>query len=558
MSSLEPIHDIPYGRRLLPTVLRDLCTHTPSRILGISTLPSTTPLQFSPLTASQLSVAVNATSYQLSSQLRPGNISPIAYLGVQDFRYLVVEIAAMQTSHPLLLFSPRNPPTNTLSLLREVGVESLYYSAEYKEAATRFRSFMPGLEIYELPSLESMLDPSLARPLYPYSKTYEEAKKDVVLILHTSGSTGVPKAIPYTHEFLARIDADMLIPPEPGRKLSGCSLMGEEGFYSATPFMHLSGVTTGCSVLFHGIRWIIGPSDRPPNANTIVSILKSQKPSGLVAVPSIFDAIYAEHRLEVEPYLKTMSQISWIGGPMAKETGDWIASCLGPNGAFWQGYGSTEMSMIPLLVTEREDWQWMEFHPEIGPTLERHPGTDLYEVVHRPHPNPDLDWSRPVFTIFPQLSEWRSKDLFRRHPTKLNLYMFESRTDDLIILTDTTKLNPLHIEVVLASHALLGACLVFGANQKRIGVLVEPKDPDLERRELIDGIWDRIEKVNEGMVERLRLGTDLIVATEPDRPLPRTGKGTVMRKAALDLYAAEIEDAYKHAGQSVVPIASAR
>ncbi|KAH8591885.1 hypothetical protein B0O99DRAFT_690185 [Bisporella sp. PMI_857] len=121
------------------------------------------------------------------------------------------------------------------------------------------------------------------------------------------------------------------------------------------------------------------------------------------------------------------------------------------------------MDMIFLLVAERKYWQRMEFHPEVRPTLEYHLGTE-------------------------QRSEWRTKGFFRRHLTKPNLSMFESRTNDLIILADATKPNPLLPE----------ACMVFGANKKRIGVRTEPKDPDLENKELADGIWDRVEKVNKG------------------------------------------------------------
>jgi hypothetical protein len=46
-----------------------------------------------------------------------------------------------------------------------------------------------GLKICALPTLEWMLD-SEEQPRYPYDKTFDEAKWDEILIIHTSGTTG--------------------------------------------------------------------------------------------------------------------------------------------------------------------------------------------------------------------------------------------------------------------------------------------------------------------------------------------------------------------------------
>jgi acyl-coenzyme A synthetase/AMP-(fatty) acid ligase len=46
-----------------------------------------------------------------------------------------------------------------------------------------------GLKIYALPSLEWMLD-NEEQKQYQYEKTFEQAKWDEVVIIHTSGTTG--------------------------------------------------------------------------------------------------------------------------------------------------------------------------------------------------------------------------------------------------------------------------------------------------------------------------------------------------------------------------------
>jgi hypothetical protein len=46
-----------------------------------------------------------------------------------------------------------------------------------------------GLKLCSLPSLEWMLD-NEGQERYPYEKTFEEAKWDEIVIIHTSGTTG--------------------------------------------------------------------------------------------------------------------------------------------------------------------------------------------------------------------------------------------------------------------------------------------------------------------------------------------------------------------------------
>ena len=62
---------------------------------------------------------------------------------------------------------------------------------------------------------------------YPYTKTWEEAKYDDVLIVHTSGSTRASKPIYYNHIHLNRPDMNSVLPSAPGRRNTNLSLLGE-------------------------------------------------------------------------------------------------------------------------------------------------------------------------------------------------------------------------------------------------------------------------------------------------------------------------------------------
>lgn len=56
------------------------------------------------------------------------------------------------------------------------------------------------LHTFEIPSIDELLTNSYMH--FPYNKTYEESKLEPLIALHSSGTTGLPKPILYSHEFV--------------------------------------------------------------------------------------------------------------------------------------------------------------------------------------------------------------------------------------------------------------------------------------------------------------------------------------------------------------------
>lgn len=106
-------------------------------------------------------------------------------------------------------------------------------------------------------------------------------------------------------------------------------------------------------------------------------------------------------------------------------------------------------------------------------------------------PDPEFAWARPVFEVFPELDEWRPRDIFKRCEDEglENLWQFESRTDDLMILSNGAKVNPLHIELNVTDHPALKGCLMFGDGHTTCGMLLEPNRDDIEKDELVETLW---------------------------------------------------------------------
>ena len=90
---------------------------------------------------------------------------------------------------------------------------------------------------------------------------------------------------------------------------------------------------------------------------------------------------------------------------------------------------------------------------------------------------------------------------------------------------------------------------MFGHGRDRAGVLVELKpahavdvvDP-AALTAARDALWPAVAEANSAAPAFSRIFKETILIAGRGKPLPRAGKGTVMRKAALATYAREIDE----------------
>jgi hypothetical protein len=73
------------------------------------------------------------------------------------------------------------------SLIEQTNCTAWVYAGD--EAGGLAKEIGVGLQLCEMPALEWCLDSDGGKG-YEYTKSFEEAKWDVVLIIHTSGTTG--------------------------------------------------------------------------------------------------------------------------------------------------------------------------------------------------------------------------------------------------------------------------------------------------------------------------------------------------------------------------------
>ena len=190
-----------------------------------------------------------------------------------------------------------------------------------------------------------------------------------------------------------------------------------------------------------------------------------------------------------------LKYIVYAGGSVPNDSGDAVAKRL----PVWTILGSSEAGMMPLVhgthgYDNVDDWKYMCFHPTLKSEM-RHSHDDFYELVLIR--SEETESFQPVFTLFPADKEFRTRDLFRPHPSKDGLWMYHSRIDDVIVFMNGEKTNPISFEPQETRHPDIKAALVLGAQRFEAGLLVEPTgDADLTEKEtaaIVDRVWPVVE-----------------------------------------------------------------
>ena len=63
------------------------------------------------------------------------------------------------------------------------------------------------LDTYKIPEVEELLTTEC--PIFPYTKEFKDARSEPIVVLHTSGSTGFPKPIIWTHDYFNSFGAQL-------------------------------------------------------------------------------------------------------------------------------------------------------------------------------------------------------------------------------------------------------------------------------------------------------------------------------------------------------------
>lgn len=389
-----------------------------------------------------------------------------------------------------------------------------------------------------------------AVPIVQYERSFAEARDDPCLVFHTSGTTDYPKTVVLSHDALATMDALWLVPPLDGRECFLRTMARNSRIYLAMPFFHMAGfsLTMTLSVCSNSTV-VLGPSDRPVSVPLVNKVLESANVTSAMIPPSILEEM-SKSELGSES-LGLIKSVYYGGTSISKAAGSTIAQRT----RFFNQIGSTESVVLITHDTDPEDFQYLCFNAaKNGICFKETAESGLYEQVVVRDPNIALHQGH--FKTFPNLQEYETKDLYSRHPTKSDHWLFQGRGDDVIVFANGEKWNPCGAEAHIRSHPLIDQVLITGQGRLQPAAIIELTKPisasDFLKAQVINNIWPVIEEANIESPAHSHLTKSHVTLSSAGKPFQRTGKGTVRRAASLCLYAMELDDLYAKAESDVV------
>ncbi|OAA72981.1 transferase family protein [Akanthomyces lecanii RCEF 1005] len=530
-----------YGRRLLPQIIDELAASHPEQSLFSLSSMVKNVLEFRDVSARQFAKAVDKTAWWLQEKVgKPAAIQPIGYIGPHDLRHILLTYACVKVGYAALFLSPKNSTQGALAVLETLNCH-IWAKAGDAPLVPLVQDVLKErpMTILDLPSLDTLLD-SANTPAYPYTKTFAEASADPFCFLHTSGSTGIPKPIPWSNGLIGTMDAIRLLPRVDGDHdllpwtTNWCA---HDRIYSSFPMSHGAGIIMNILLpaLFN-LHCIMGPVNILPNITLVEALAEQARIDIWSMVPSLTDEV--GETPDVLAKLAPSKFICASGGPVSPVSAGKANKVI----RVLNLTGTTEGLFIGNLVPPREDWFWFAFHPYSGFEFKQL-DEDTYEHwIHRDEQHASL--FQGIYHTFPEQQSINFKDLYMQHPTKPYLWAFKGRNDDLVVLSNGYKISPLQTEAFIATHPDINGCLVIGTGKPQAALLIELKDPNGKTEEILDSIWDTVQEANAQMRHKNQLLRDFIAFAEADKPFVRTDKGTVKRPATLKVYEDYIERFY--------------
>ncbi|KAG5723416.1 L-aminoadipate-semialdehyde dehydrogenase large subunit [Termitomyces sp. T112] len=450
--------------------------------------------------------------------------------------------------------SPRNAPEAIAELLGRTSCHRMLTTHQALESLieatkTSLLVLSHEVQIEEIPSY-SVVYPHLAHEVVEDPFEYYHAPKrpsisDTCIILHSSGSTGMPKAVAQTHlSWIQNVASPEFREHIPRLRL-GCM---------ALPAFHMFGI--GLQI-FNPVYSVIATTVFPPtlapkgspvvpSPESVLEHIKSTKTNAILIVPS-FVQVWATSQEAID-VLKELTFVGYAGGPLPSKVGNHLSAAgvrLNPI------YAGTEFGVVSHLLPVKDspmDWEYLRFYNHTKPRwVPQGDGTFELQLLVR------LELDLVKTTRLTDVQGFATADVFERHPTKEGLWKIVGRLDDIITHSSGEKTIPGPMEVIITSNPLVQEAIIFGRERDQTGVLIELRSgrnldigDHTELARLRNQIWPSIEEANSVAPAFSRIYKEMILFSSKEKPLPRTGKGTVMRKAALASYASEIGALYKN------------
>ncbi|KAK1984707.1 male sterility protein [Colletotrichum cereale] len=460
---------------------------------------------------------------RLSSDEKP---TTVAVIGPSNFDYLVTMLALTKLGHTTLFLSTRISQEAIESLIGVTGAQYLLADKRYLETAEAAKRTLPHLDVFEIAGRSTFDFPIEvhADTRLDYGRDLSVEANNLIYIIHSSGSTGLPKPIYQTQKSAIH---------------NYSSSMNMKAFITL-PLYHNHGICNLYRAIYCGKPIHLYNADLPLTREHLSSIMRKHSFDIFYGVPYALKLLAETD--DGMGLLRQLKIVMYGGSACPDDLGDALVN----NGVNLVGhYGATEVGQLMTSFRSPDDkaWNYVREHDKLAPYLRWIPrGPNLFECCVLP------GWPAKVATNQDDGS-YRTKDLFEPHPAIPGAWKYIARLDDTIALVNGEKFNPVHMEGTIRSSRNVTECVVFGVGRPSLGALVVPaaslagKTDD----EVLDAVWPVVESAGRSVEAYARISKNMIKLLPHDCAYPRTDKGSVIRQAFYKTYARDIDEVYDNA-----------
>ncbi|KAG5915210.1 hypothetical protein E4U42_000100 [Claviceps africana] len=280
--------------RLLPVVVDQIAASEPEQPYLYQPKSNRLEDGWAPVTFGELANAINHVAHLVQATVKTESkdtFPTLVYVGPNDVRTNIVLLAAVKAGCQAFFISPRNTPEMQRSLLQHTNCKHVWY-AESLSAAVQTWTQGQAVSCWQVPEETEWLRAQTTP--FPYTKTFGEARFDPLVVLHTSGSTGVPKPIVMRQGAVAVHDDHRvnLAPLCGGEYIWNFCSSHATRMLSVFPPFHAGGVLTSLiSPIYFKLPLALTPRDQPLTAELGLECLKHSGSDAAFIPPSILEEL---------------------------------------------------------------------------------------------------------------------------------------------------------------------------------------------------------------------------------------------------------------------------
>ncbi|KAL5002470.1 hypothetical protein BDV10DRAFT_202602 [Aspergillus recurvatus] len=446
----------------------------------------------------------------------------VAILGPSNLDYIVSLFALSRLGYAVLLLSTRLTTEAYTNLLTKTNCSHVLYSFTTQKAVESIRGATP--KINTLPIPEHMVYSKCTESSELRLSGQPEMARKWAFIIHSSGSTGLPKPIFQTHAAC----------------IANYTTSNSYRALLTLPLYHNHGLCTFFRSMFKAKPIAIYNANLPLTGKNVLEVMEAFRPESFHGVPYVLKLL-SEVQGGVEA-LANCQQVLFGGSSCPDELGDYLVD---KGVRLISHYGATELGQLMTSDRPVGDKLWNY----VRPLKVSQPYLRMEELEDGSYECVALDGlpAKVSSNCNDPPNSFRTRDTFLRHPSVPNAWKYLGRIDDRVTLVNGEKVLPVPIEHRIRQNKFVKDNLVFGVGKPLPGLIIVPSAEcqKMTKAEILDNVWPDIQAANENAEAFSQISRDMVIVLDLGCAYPATDKGTMIRNRAYKEFSDVIETAYQ-------------